>query len=133
MYYQNPKSGVESHRMLISHLPPIYPLVYKTLSIRFSEATIGIVDRVLQTQFRLAYAHIWYGNSNTVYSEGVRAVTTYPPLLTVTSYITHRTEYRGMHPLFNKKLCGVYYILCVLWYAYYQDAQSIDIPTIMYL
>ena len=30
-------------------------------------------------QFQVPYAHIWYGNSNTVYSEGVRAVTTYPP------------------------------------------------------
>ena len=30
-------------------------------------------------QFQVPYAHIWYGNSNTVYSGGVRAVTTHPP------------------------------------------------------
>ena len=40
---------------------------------------------------------------------------------------------RGMHLLFIKNNVGVYYILYVLWYAYYEDVQSIDISTIVLL
>ena len=72
-------------------------------------------------QFQVPYAHIWYGNSNTVYSEGVRAVTTYPPLLSVTSYITDGHRDRDMHLLFNKNNMAVHYILCVVVYAYATD------------
>ena len=72
-------------------------------------------------QFQVPYAHIWYGNSNTVYSGGVRAVTIYPPLLPVTSYITDRTRHRVMHLLFNKNNMTAHYILCVVVYAYATD------------
>ena len=44
-----------------------------------------------------------------------------PPLLPVTFYITDRTEYRGMHLLFNKNNMAVHYILCVVVYAYATD------------
>ena len=40
---------------------------------------------------------------------------------------------QGYTSIIHKKIVWVYYILCVLWYAYYQDAQSIDIPTIVHL
>ena len=43
------------------------------------------------------------------------------PLLPVASYITDGHRDRGIHILFNKKIVVVYYILYVLWYAYYED------------
>ena len=55
------------------------------------------------------------------------------PLLLVTSYITDGHRDRGIRLLFNKKIVGVYYILCVVVYAYYEDVQSIEIPTIVQL
>ena len=84
-------------------------------------------------QFQVPYAHIWYGNSNTVYSEGVRAVTTYPPLLPVTFLHYIQDQGQGYAHIIHKKIMLVYYILCVLWYAYYEDVQSIEIPTIVHL
>ena len=40
---------------------------------------------------------------------------------------------RGIRLLFIKNNVGVYYILYVLWYAYYVDTQIVDIPTIVQL
>ena len=48
-------------------------------------------------------------------------------------YISDRTKHRGMHVSFNEKIVGVYYILCVLWYAYYGDSKSVDISTFLLL
>ena len=72
-------------------------------------------------QFQVPYAHIWYGNSNTVYSEGVRAVTTYPPPAAGYFLYYGRTQGQGMHLLFNKNNMAVHYILCVVVYAYATD------------
>ena len=55
-----------------------------------------------------------------------------PPAVGYFLYYTQDGD-RGMHILFNKKIVGVYYILCVLWYAYYEEVQSIEIPTIIHL
>lgn len=56
-----------------------------------------------------------------------------PPHLPVTSYITDRTQGQGYAHLIHKKIVWAYYILCVLWYAYYEDSKSVDIPTIVQL
>ena len=55
------------------------------------------------------------------------------PLLPVTSYITDGDRHRGYAHIIHKKIMLVYYILYVLWYAYYEDVQSIEIPTIVQL
>ena len=68
-------------------------------------------------QFQVPYAHIWYGNSNTVYSEGVRAVTTYPPPTAGYFLYYGRTQGQGYAHIIHKKIMLVYYILYVLWYA----------------
>lgn len=87
-------------------------LVYKTLCIRLSEATRSIADTGLQRQFRLAYAHIWYGDSNTVYSEGVRAVTTYPPPLGCLP-ILRTGPSTGVYGYYSIKKMWGYTISCV--------------------
>ena len=66
-------------------------------------------------QFQVPYAHIWYGNSNTVYSERVRAVTTYPP--PAAGYFLHYTQDQAQgyaHIIQLKKLWG-YTTSCICY------------------
>ena len=44
-----------------------------------------------------------------------------PPLLPVTSYISDRTQGQGYAHIIHKKIMWVYYILCVVVYAYAID------------
>ena len=44
-----------------------------------------------------------------------------------------RTQGRGYTHIIHKKIMWVYYILCVLLYAYYEDVKSVDIPTFVQL
>ena len=118
MYYQNPKPGVESHRMLISPLPPIclyiMPVMYKSLSIRFSEATIGIVDRVLQTQFK--FHMLTFGTEIVILyiaEECVRLRPTPPPAGYFLYYAQDQVQ--GYTPIIHLKKCvGILYIVCAM-------------------
>ena len=66
-------------------------------------------------QFRVFQAHIWYGNSNTVYSGGVRAVTAHPLPCCRLLPILRTDTGTGVYTYYSiKKLWG-YTISCVCY------------------
>ena len=80
-----------------------------------------------------------YGNSNTVYSGGVRAVTAYPP--PAAGYLLYYgpDQAHGYAPIIHKKImCGILYLVCAMVcidyryikYWYFNDCILATIPII---
>ena len=66
-------------------------------------------------QFQVPYAHIWYGNSNTVYSGGVRTVTTYPPPAAGYFLYYGQDGVQGdTHIIHLKKMWGILHLVCAM-------------------
>ena len=55
------------------------------------------------------------------------------PLVPVVFLYYEQTQGQVYAYLIQQKIMWAYYILCVLWYAYYVDSKSVDIPTFLLL